>query len=172
MWQIISLLIPKNPKYYDSIIYLFFRLFGYSKKNSAFLVSQAKWETGNYKSSLFLRANNLFGMRPASKRKYSRKENITNNYADYYNIIQSAYDRYLYDKDFNFNKNSNITLYIWNENLKEQGYYTASKIEYLAGLSSYLPTIETTIKKSIFNLMLYYFIVFIILLTIIKLFFK
>lgn len=172
MWQILSLLIPKNPKYYDSIIYLFFRFFGYTKRNSAYLVAQSKWETGNYKSSLFLRANNLFGMRPATKRKHSRKKNITNNYADYYNILQSCYDRYLYDKDFSFNKNSDTSLYIWNETLKNQKYYTASQIEYLAGLSSYLPTIETTIKKSIIKLMIYYFIVFTILVIITKFFFK
>lgn len=168
MWQILSLILPKNSKYNDALIYTFFRLFGYTKKNSAFIVSQAKFESGNYTSDLYKRSNNLFGMRPATKRKFSRKTNITNNYADYYNIIQSCYDRYLYDKDFNFNKNLDTSLFTWNENLKDQGYYTANKIEYLAGLSSYLPTIEVTIKKSLIQLLLYYTIIIIILLIIVK----
>lgn len=161
---------PKGTKYYDSLIFWTFRLLGYSSKNAAYLVCQAKWESGNYSSSLLQRANNLFGMRPATVRKTSRINDVTNNYAVYHNIIQSCYDRYLYDVDRGFDKLGDISIIEWNGILKQQGYYTANILEYSAGLGLYLTDVEDSIKKSTKSLVSWYFVRIVVLVLSLRLF--
>jgi hypothetical protein len=99
-----------------------------------FILAQWKFETGNYKSSLFNRANNATGMRIASKRKQVRTGE-TNGYAVYKDLHQCAEDLGLWFDYVNFPQAKSLREYV--EALKQKGYFTAPLEKYYNGVKYY-----------------------------------
>ena len=79
----------------DSILYVFL------KDNNAWypeiLLKQAKIESGNYTSNVYMNANNLYGMKKVGKRQTTQLNNTYNGYGCYTNWCESVLDRMLWD---------------------------------------------------------------------------
>lgn len=101
-----------------------------------FIISQAKVETGNYKSRLFLEARNLFGMRCAKIRPQKRIA-CFNNYAVFDSYEDSINDYLAWLKYSNFPKSVQKpeTFILF---LKERKYFTDSYENYLKIFKAFL----------------------------------
>lgn len=100
-----------------------------------YVIAQSKFETGNYQSDLFKRANNAFGMRVPSQRE-SLRIGEDNNYSVYDNVGDSLQDLILYFEAANFPLSvADVDDYAYQ--LEIRGYYTAPYEQYLKGLKSY-----------------------------------
>ena len=79
----------------DSILYVFL------KDNNAWypeiLLKQAKIESGNYTSNVYMNTNNLYGMKKVGKRQTTQLNNTYNGYGCYTNWCESVLDRMLWD---------------------------------------------------------------------------
>lgn len=79
----------------DSILYVFL------KNNNAWypeiLLKQAKIESGNYTSNVYMNTNNLYGMKKVGKRQTTQLNNTYNGYGCYTNWCESVLDRMLWD---------------------------------------------------------------------------
>ena len=79
----------------DSILYIFL------KDNNAWypeiLLKQAKIESGNYTSNIYMNTNNLYGMKKVGKRQTTQLHNTYNGYGCYTNWCESVLDRMLWD---------------------------------------------------------------------------
>jgi len=79
----------------DSILYVFL------KDNNAWypeiLLKQAKIESGNYTSNIYMNTNNLYGMKKVGKRQTTQLHNTYNGYGCYTNWCESVLDRMLWD---------------------------------------------------------------------------
>ena len=79
----------------DSILYVFL------KDNNAWypeiLLKQAKIESGNYSSNIYLNTNNLYGMKKVGKRQTTQLNNTYKGYGCYNNWCLSVLDRMLWD---------------------------------------------------------------------------
>lgn len=79
----------------DSILYLFL------KDNNAWypeiLLKQAKIESGNYTSNVYMNTNNLYGMKKVGKRQTTQLNSTYNGYGCYTNWCESVLDRMLWD---------------------------------------------------------------------------
>ena len=94
----------------DSILYVFL------KDNNAWypeiLLKQAKIESGNYTSNVYMNTNNLYGMKKVGKRQTTQLHNTYNGYGCYTNWCESVLDRMLWDV-FRFkNQKPNETEYL------------------------------------------------------------
>ncbi|CAO4846760.1 MAG: hypothetical protein FADNKDHG_01464 [Holosporales bacterium] len=98
-----------------------------------FLYAQASQETGSFKSDLYKRSNNMFGMRVPSKRKYYGVKKPNNNYAFYVTPMHSILDVIEWYKmyptfDFKSMKLVNVIDVVnW---LSSKGYFTGNAIIY------------------------------------------
>lgn len=99
----------------DSILYLFLR------DNNAWypeiLLKQAKIESGNYTSNVYINTNNLYGMKKVGKRQTTQLNNTYNGYGCYTNWCESVLDRMLWD-----------IFYFKNEKPTEEEYLKAMSI--------------------------------------------
>ena len=79
----------------DSILYAFL------KDNNAWypeiLLKQAKLESGNYASDVYINANNLYGMKKVGKRQTTQLNTTYKGYGCYTNWCESVLDRMLWD---------------------------------------------------------------------------
>jgi len=79
----------------DSILYAFL------KDNNAWfpdiLLKQAKIESSNYSSNIYLNTNNLYGMKKVGKRQTTQLNNTYKGYGCYNNWCLSVLDRMLWD---------------------------------------------------------------------------
>jgi hypothetical protein len=79
----------------DSILYAFL------KDNNAWypeiLLKQAKLESGNYTSDVYINANNLYGMKKVGKRQTTQLNTTYKGYGCYTNWCESVLDRMLWD---------------------------------------------------------------------------
>lgn len=79
----------------DSILYAFL------KDNNAWypeiLLKQAKIESGNYASDVYINANNLYGMKKVGKRQTTQLNTTYKGYGMYTNWCESVLDRMLWD---------------------------------------------------------------------------
>jgi len=104
---------------------------------SPFIIAQAKHESNNFKSPLYLRSNNMFGMTNASERNQLGKEVANDQYRHYKSDVESAKDLLLYFEYFNFpQKTPNLVGYV--NQLKDNGYFTSSYDNYYNGLARYV----------------------------------
>jgi hypothetical protein len=120
-----------------SIAYNLQWLFSRYRYLRKFAIAQAKFETGNYTSSLWERANNAFGMRVPEKRRYSRV-GVSNNYSVYSSAGQSLYDLFLYYDAVRINDVRPATIEEYAAFLKSKGYFTTSLQQYTEGLKTYM----------------------------------
>jgi len=124
----------KNPKNkVPFYVYLVGLLKGYSFDALSMIVAQARHESNDFKSDLYNRAKNPFGMRKPSVRKSYGIIGVSNTYAVYRSYFASVVDYFLRAKEFNMPKNLNqpIALSMW---LKESKYYTDSPSNYSSRL--------------------------------------
>ena len=79
----------------DSTLYVFL------KDNNAWypeiLLKQAKIESGNYTSDVYMNSNNLYGMKKVGRRQTTQLHNTYNGYGCYTNWCESVLDRMLWD---------------------------------------------------------------------------
>jgi len=97
------------------LLWLYKTLNGYFNISVKLLFAQVVHETGNFKSEVYTKNNNLFGMREAKTRKRS-VEGTNLNHAVYKNHRQSIVDYFLRQKYFKI-LNTNDSSYI-NSTLK------------------------------------------------------
>jgi hypothetical protein len=87
--------INKPEEINDSILYAFL------KDNNAWypeiLLKQAKLESGNYTSDVYINANNLYGMKKVGKRQTTQLNTTYKGYGCYTNWCESVLDRMLWD---------------------------------------------------------------------------
>lgn len=84
----------------DSILYKF--LVDNNAWYPDILLKQAKIESGNYSSNIYLNTNNLYGMKKVGKRQTTQLNNTYKGYGCYNNWCLSVLDRMLWDM-FMFN---------------------------------------------------------------------
>ena len=87
--------INKPEEVNDSTLYVFL------KDNNAWypeiLLKQAKLESGNYTSNVYMNTNNLYGMKKVGKRQTTQLKNTYKGYGCYTNWCESVLDRLLWD---------------------------------------------------------------------------
>jgi len=130
--------LPK--KLISGLIYIRVRETGASNLTSKMVVAQSKLETAGYTSNLAKNFNNLFGMRPAQKRKvhYQGIENTVNGeFAAYSSAYNSITDYLALVKSNNMPKDFANTdeFVIW---LKSKGYFTETTANYLKAIKSWM----------------------------------
>ena len=107
------------------------------------LILQSKFETGDFKSPLWVQHNNGNGMRPSHlRRKFWNGETVS-GFATYSSVIYSALDLvgwwYSKGKDFCERNDGSIDTYC--QLLSEQGYFGGGNVAgYTAGLYTYSGT--------------------------------
>jgi hypothetical protein len=102
-----------------------------------YVIAQAKFETANFTSDLFKRANNAFGMRIPFVRN-SKNVGSDNGYSVYNSQGQCLSDFFLYLDAVNINDFKPSTIEGYTFFLKEKGYFDASLAGYTNGLKSYM----------------------------------
>lgn len=97
----------------------------YWRLPSALVYAQAKHETGNFKSNIYIENNSLFGMKVPRKRKTTVKgEN--RGHATYSSRISSIYDYFLRQQYFHINY---TTVHQYINKTKESGYAEDTKYD-------------------------------------------
>lgn len=110
------------------------------------ITAQATHETGNFKSNVFLKTNNAFGMKVPRVRKtifilqpsdIVRKSEGATAYAQYSDLKNSVFDliNWLQYNKCDFSQIKNTSDYA--NFLKQKGFYGAEISEYLNGLNSF-----------------------------------
>ena len=126
-------------------------LFSKYKRLRPLIVAQAKFETGNFTSSLYWRAFNCFGMKVPTKRK-SLRTGETNDYSSYLLPVLSLGDLFLYFDHFGWTESTIDSIIIENGGfasrsnqllnycrlLKFQSYFESSIEQYYKGCLTYL----------------------------------
>lgn len=103
------------------------------------LIAQAKHETGNFSSDLFYKANNAFGMKVPTIRKWLGNGSITlgnETFSTYSSPTMSAKDMVEYLRNMNYKTYYTPQQYVFA--LKNKGYFTDSYSNYLNGILSWL----------------------------------
>jgi len=85
--------------------------YGYSGPVADFALGQSALETGRFRSDLFLRANNAFGMRVANVRPQNRIGE-SNGYAVYNTVADSVADYFARQRAFNIPNTNSAAAYI------------------------------------------------------------
>lgn len=122
------------------------RIRTYLKKKKAndeiikIIIAQAKHETDNFTSIVFLRNNNAFGMRPAKVRYTSTIGDVDEDgYANYLSIEDSVEDLLLWWDYHGFIVvNFSCNLYNYVVRLKKMNYFEDDLDNYYNGLMRYL----------------------------------
>lgn len=110
---------------------------GYDTLMGKLIVAQAMHETGNFKSKLFRKGNNAFGMLKGKKDTLAigiMRAEKRNGYAKYTDVTNSTYAvlQLLERKGCNFKFKNPQEYAKW---LKTKGYYTAPTSEYARAIS-------------------------------------
>ena len=102
------------------------------------MILQAMFESGNFTSDLWKRANNCIGMRPAYQRKKWWSK-VDNNYASYSSALFCAFDLvgWWYAQGEEVAKLNDGSLDAYCQILKNRSYYETSYETYLAGCQQY-----------------------------------
>ena len=102
----------------------------------ALLYAQAQHETGNFKSDLFKRAKNLFGMKAPNSRKNYTGE--SNGYAVYSSWQSSLMDmvQYLKERSLPLSEVAEMGPYEYASYLKSKNYYEDDMITYSTALAN------------------------------------
>jgi len=100
-----------------------------------YVFAQWQFETANFTSSLFDRANNASGMRIAAQREQKRTGE-TNGYAEYANWQQCAEDLVLWFDARRFPQNCD-SLKSYVAECKQRSYFTADESKYYNGCLRY-----------------------------------
>jgi len=116
------------------------KTWGIPSNNIDIIVAQAKHETANFKSAVFRRNNNAFGMRPAYvRRKEQMGDTDSDGYANYSSIEQSVDDLLLW---FQYNGITLKSIYYSPESyarvLKLHKYFEADLNEYSKGVARWM----------------------------------
>jgi hypothetical protein len=105
-----------------------------------YILAQAKHETGNFTSFIYLRTNNMFGMGiPGSRNSLRSGKFISRDgreYSKFKSVLDSAKDFRLYLENQNFPVPLTEAGYVWE--LKNRGYFEDSYNNYLKGVRSWL----------------------------------
>lgn len=118
---------------YDQIMREVFISNDISPAMAEILIAQARHETGNFTSNLFVKSNNAFGMRHPSKRPttslgpFARAEG-RGGYAHYESLEDSAMDMVLYLRARNIPNYSQVRPYI--RHIKKKNYFEDSYYRY------------------------------------------
>jgi len=109
---------------------------GLTSNQANLLVAQAKHETGEFTSPVFLAYNNCFGMRPAQERNAEQLNyRSTDSYAHYQNIEQSVRDLLYWFDAKNFTWYDTPELYC--AELKRHDYFTDTLENYSQDVSKF-----------------------------------
>jgi len=100
------------------------------------IVAQSKVESANYSSDLFLRSNNAFGMKNASRREQLGEPESGTDYRKYKNLSESIQDFVLYLKAVNFPTVFDVNTYV--RELKKRGYFESSQSDYIKAMESWM----------------------------------
>lgn len=128
-------------KPYEEILREVFRENEISPAMIEILIAQAKHETGNFKSRLFVYHNNCYGFQHPSKRSttslgpYARAEG-REGYASYASVEDSAMDMVLYLRARNIPDYTSVTRYV--KHLKRKGYFEDDVNRYIKSVRSYV----------------------------------
>lgn len=109
-----------------------------------FVTAQAMHETGIFKSDLFLKDNNAFGMNESHKRQSTESDDISDpgTYAGYASVDDSIQDLRLWMEYVNFNMAvPNIREYC--RELKNHSYYADTFTNYSAACSKHLTKLKS-----------------------------
>lgn len=109
---------------------------GISPRTADYWVAVSQHETGNFKSDLLQRANNLFGMKQPRQRLTLSKGETKGGYASYANLSDSVKDLVLYMQEFNypvdFASIKDLVTFMKSKKYFEDDYYT-----YLNGVTTW-----------------------------------
>jgi len=100
------------------------------------IVAQSKVESGNYSSDLFLRANNAFGMKNASRREQLGEKETGTDYRKYSSLSESIQDFILYLNAVKFPTVFDVNSYV--RELKKRGYFESSQSDYIKAMNSWM----------------------------------
>lgn len=122
-------------KPYEQIIYEGLTEKGVSHELALIIVAQAKHESGNFKSNVFLENNNPFGMKCAKKRQTTCTG--TNRYHATYDTIEDSITDYIYymeNMGIPFHETS-AKKYVFL--LKSKNYFEADVVKYYIAVKKF-----------------------------------
>jgi hypothetical protein len=102
-----------------------------------YIIAQSKVESANYNSALFLRSNNPFGMKNASKRNQLGFAVSGDPYRHYNSVLEAIQDFTLYLDYVGFPLSVNSPEQ-YAGNLKRRGYFESDVNDYSNALKSWL----------------------------------
>ena len=108
-------------------------LFSKYRRYAGWIEAQARHESNNYQSDVFIRSNNPFGMKNAYKRKQLGKQVEGDPYRHYESIGEAIRDYLLYLDFVNFPRNI-TTIDSFAMALKDRGYFEDNETNYINGL--------------------------------------
>lgn len=109
---------------------------GFNIQTAKYVVAQAAHETGNFKSDLFTKWNNPFGMNQPSMRLTTSTGPTPDGFASYGSLFQAALDyRYWWQARNMPETFSDITDFVGT--LENKNYFEASLSEYLRGCQDF-----------------------------------
>jgi|WetSurMetagenome_2_1015567.scaffolds.fasta_scaffold289973_3 uncharacterized FlgJ-related protein len=116
--------------------------FGFERECANLVVAQARHETGNYTSKVYIQNKNCFGMRPAHKRTTTRiQTEKETDYAVYETIENSVHDL-AYWFSYNGLPKDYRTVEDYAEAIRSKGYFEASLNEYENGMNAALKKLQ------------------------------
>lgn len=130
-----------RPINYEQVLTDVFEQEGLSPVMINFLIAQARHESGDFTSKLFITSNNTFAMKHPTIRQttslgpYGKAEGVT-NFAHYDSVEDSAKDMVLYLRARNFP--SFKTVYGYVRYLKKKGYFEDGYKNYVRGVKRYV----------------------------------
>lgn len=115
---------------------------GYDDRLAKMIVAQAKHETGNFKSAVFKRDNNLFGMNHPVKRETVSRGKDSVGYAVYDSWQDSVEDLVLWFNAKEMPKEGFEDVRGYVAYIKSKGYFTDSFTNYYAGVQRFFNTLK------------------------------
>ncbi len=117
---------------------------GYPESIARYLVAVSAFETGNWKSEVYKRNHNLFGMRmPEIRRTTAIGDVDQDGYANYASNADSAKDMVFYLRWFDY-KYFYVDLYDFVRDMKVKGYFEADFNTYYLGVrTKYMEIFKT-----------------------------
>jgi hypothetical protein len=134
--------LDRTVTYPSLLVYNILRCEGYSKELAIAIVRQSQLESGNYTSSLFKNANNLFGMKKPRIRKTLSNEGSyllpEGEFATFDTLAESVLDRVLWDQYFKINIDLSVLDYL--VEVQSKGY--AEDPNYIKKVLSVSPLLD------------------------------
>lgn len=124
---------------YDLLIQKILRGEGYSPETALLFAAVSRHETGNYRSGVFKRDNNMFGMKNPTLRQTTSINEDSSGYAVYSTPANSVRDLALYLDALDYSRHYGTASDLVTA-MKEKGYFEADFAEYLGG-------VERALKK-------------------------